>query len=111
MFSLPSYSHINVYTLTIGELLFTGSLGPSEGFFLYYRWINHKINLFSGASSGIGAGTAILFCKLGAQVAITGRNVENLSKTADECEKSNGKKVIIIGQKNICGYSWVNTLK
>lgn len=48
-----------------------------------------------------------MFCKLGAQVAITGRNVENLSKTADECEKSNGKKVIIIGQKivNICGYS------
>lgn len=71
------------------------------------------INLFSGASSGIGAGTAILFCKLGAQVAITGRNVENLSKTADECEKSNGKKVIKIGQKivNICGYSWVKTLK
>lgn len=46
-----------------------------------------------GASSGIGAGTAILFCKLGAEVAITGRNVENLSRTADECEKNNGKKV------------------
>lgn len=47
-----------------------------------------------------------MFCKLGAEVAITGRNVENLSKTADECEKSNGKKVII-RQKyvNICGYS------
>lgn len=52
-----------------------------------------------------------MFCKLGAEVAITGRNVENLSKTADECEKSNGKKVIIICKKknvNIfgsCGYS------
>ena len=46
-----------------------------------------------GASSGIGAGTAILFCKLGAEVAITGRNVDNLSKTAEECEKNNGKKV------------------
>lgn len=40
-----------------------------------------------------------MFCKLGAEVAITGRNVENLSKTADECEKSNGKKVINKGQK------------
>lgn len=48
-----------------------------------------------------------MFCKLGAEVAVTGRNVENLSKTADECEKSNGKKVINKGQKNmnICGYS------
>jgi NAD(P)-dependent dehydrogenase (short-subunit alcohol dehydrogenase family) len=48
---------------------------------------------FLGASSGIGAGTAILFCKLGAEVAITGRNVDNLAKTAAECEKGNGKKV------------------
>lgn len=42
-----------------------------------------------------------MFCKLGAEVAITGRNVENLSKTADECEKSNGKKVIIIRPKKM----------
>lgn len=54
--------------------------------------LDGKVALITGASSGIGAGTAILFCKLGAEVAITGRNVENLSKTADECEKSNGKK-------------------
>lgn len=53
--------------------------------------LDGKVALITGASSGIGAGTAILFCKLGAEVAITGRNVENLSKTADECEKSNGK--------------------
>lgn len=47
-----------------------------------------------------------MFCKLGAQVAITGRNVENLSKTADECEKSNGKKVIIIRPKK-CEHLWI----
>lgn len=56
---------------------------------------------FSGASSGIGAGTAILFCKLGAEVAITGRKVENLSQTAEECEKSNRKKVIL-NIYNVC---------
>lgn len=49
-----------------------------------------------GASSGIGAGAAILFCKLGAEVAITGRDVDNLSKTAAECQKSNGKKVKVV---------------
>ncbi|KAK3097812.1 hypothetical protein FSP39_013413 [Pinctada imbricata] len=48
------------------------------------------------ASSGIGQGTAILFCKLGAEVAITGRNEENLQKTAAECEKQNGKKALAI---------------
>ena len=41
--------------------------------------------LSSGASSGIGAGTAKMFCELGAEVAITGRNAENLQKTADGC--------------------------
>ncbi|XP_056013730.1 3-oxoacyl-[acyl-carrier-protein] reductase FabG-like [Ostrea edulis] len=54
--------------------------------------LDGKVALITGASSGIGAGTAILFCKLGAEVAITGRNVENLAKTAAECEKGNGKK-------------------
>ncbi|XP_056013715.1 3-oxoacyl-[acyl-carrier-protein] reductase FabG-like [Ostrea edulis] len=54
--------------------------------------LDGKVALITGASSGIGAGTAILFSKLGAEVAITGRNVDNLAKTAAECEKGNGKK-------------------
>ncbi|XP_056016773.1 glucose 1-dehydrogenase-like [Ostrea edulis] len=58
--------------------------------------LDGKIALITGASSGIGAGTAILFCKLGAEVAITGRNIDNLAKTAVECENGNGKKPFII---------------
>ena len=49
--------------------------------------------LLTGASSGIGAGTAKMFSQLGAQLAITGRNEENLKKTADECEKLCNTKV------------------
>ena len=49
-------------------------------------------HLFLGASSGIGAATAKLFAKLGANLAITGRNSENLQKVAEECEVE-GKKV------------------
>ena len=47
---------------------------------------------FLGASSGIGAGTAIHFAKNGAKVSITDRNEENLKKTAQKCEESSPTK-------------------
>ena len=47
----------------------------------------------SGASSGIGAATAKLFARLGAQVSLTGRNETNLQLTADNCAVD-GKKVL-----------------
>jgi len=40
---------------------------------------------FKGASSGIGKGTAVEFAGLGAHLALTGRNQENLQATADAC--------------------------
>ncbi|XP_063402372.1 uncharacterized oxidoreductase MexAM1_META1p0182-like [Mytilus trossulus] len=55
-----------------------------------------KVALITGASSGIGQGTAILFAKLGAKLAITGRNEENLQKTANECEKQCVLKPLMI---------------
>ena len=44
-----------------------------------------KVALITGASSGIGAATAILFSKLGVTLSLTGRNMDNLQKTADSC--------------------------
>lgn len=52
-----------------------------------------KVVLVTGASSGIGAATAIAFSKLGANLAITGRNLENLQKTATNCP---GQQPLII---------------
>ena len=46
-----------------------------------------KVAIVTGASSGIGAATAVQFAKLGALLAITGRNVENLEKTAKQCQE------------------------
>ncbi|KAH8295087.1 hypothetical protein KR018_007058, partial [Drosophila ironensis] len=46
-----------------------------------------KVVLITGASSGIGAATAVKFAKLGACLALNGRNVENLNKVAAECAK------------------------
>lgn len=44
-----------------------------------------KVVLITGASSGIGAATAIHFSKLGARLAIAGRNTANLEKVGENC--------------------------
>lgn len=45
-----------------------------------------KVVIVTGASSGIGAATAIFLSKLGAKLSLTGRNVENLQKVSKNCE-------------------------
>ncbi|XP_014227486.1 uncharacterized protein LOC106652848 [Trichogramma pretiosum] len=45
-----------------------------------------KVVLVTGASSGIGAATAIHLSHLGASVAIHGRNVANLQEVAKQCK-------------------------
>ncbi|GAB1611002.1 uncharacterized protein LOC115220356 [Argonauta hians] len=57
--------------------------------------LSGKVALITGASSGIGAATAILFSKLGAQLAITGRKEDNLKKTGDQCEKHGSKPLLL----------------
>ncbi|XP_078336268.1 3-oxoacyl-[acyl-carrier-protein] reductase FabG-like [Crassostrea virginica] len=51
-----------------------------------------KVALITGASSGIGAATAILMSKLGASVALTGRKEENLKRVGEQC---NSKPLLI----------------
>lgn len=46
---------------------------------------NGKVVLITGASSGIGAGTAEYLSKLGATLALTGRNADNLNATIGKC--------------------------
>ncbi|KAI0217105.1 Tropinone reductase 2 [Lamellibrachia satsuma] len=69
---------------TVGEFCFLGSIVPSTE---------------RCASSGIGAATAILFSKLGAKLALCGRNEDNLNRTAEECEKqlATNKPLLILG--------------
>lgn len=48
-----------------------------------------KVVLITGASSGIGAGTAVHFSTLGAKLALVGRSsLEKLAEVVAECEKN-----------------------
>lgn len=59
---------------------------------------NGKVVLITGASSGIGAATAITFAKSGAFLSLTGRNNDNLQKVSLECEKiGKHKPLLVIG--------------
>lgn len=49
-----------------------------------------KVVLITGASSGIGAATAIHFSKQSAKLALVGRNEKNLKRIALYCEKNKG---------------------
>ncbi|XP_013172391.1 PREDICTED: uncharacterized oxidoreductase TM_0325-like [Papilio xuthus] len=63
-----------------------------------------KIVLITGASSGIGAETAVEFAKLNAKLVLTGRNKENLGKVAKQCEEGSKSKqtpLVIIADMNV----------
>ncbi|XP_076373012.1 putative short-chain type dehydrogenase/reductase y4vI [Tachypleus tridentatus] len=63
-----------------------------------------KVAIITGASSGIGRATAVLFSRLGAKLSVTGRNQENLAKSAVECEAVspyNLKPLCIVGDLTI----------
>ncbi|KAJ8414974.1 hypothetical protein AAFF_G00024970 [Aldrovandia affinis] len=55
-----------------------------------------KVTLITGASSGIGAAASILFAKLGAQLALNGRNVENLTKIAKQCTDHGAAQPLLV---------------
>ncbi|BFZ25168.1 hypothetical protein BsWGS_28207 [Bradybaena similaris] len=60
------------------------------------RNLRGKVALITGASSGIGAATAILFSKLGASLALTGRKLDNLTAVGAECEQHSPEKPLLL---------------
>ncbi|MER3446023.1 MAG: short-chain dehydrogenase [Candidatus Dadabacteria bacterium] len=58
--------------------------------------LNGKTAIITGGGEGIGRATALLFCKEGAKVGITGRNKEKLDKVVREA-KGNGEIVAFPG--------------
>jgi NADP-dependent 3-hydroxy acid dehydrogenase YdfG len=62
-----------------------------------------KVVLVTGSSSGIGEETVKLFSSLGASVVVTGRNVTNIKRVAEDVRKLSPKglkvKINILGLK------------
>ncbi|XP_069125123.1 3-oxoacyl-[acyl-carrier-protein] reductase FabG-like [Argopecten irradians] len=58
------------------------------------RSLAGKVALITGASSGIGAATSVLFSKLGVKLALTGRKEDNLQKVGQQC--SHGEKPLLV---------------
>ncbi|EDW59734.1 uncharacterized oxidoreductase TM_0325 [Drosophila virilis] len=73
-----------------------------------------KVVLITGASSGIGAATAVKFAKYGACLALNGRNVENLNKVADQCKAAGAAPALVVGdisKEADTARVWSETLK
>ncbi|KAI8439660.1 hypothetical protein MSG28_013366 [Choristoneura fumiferana] len=56
----------------------------------------NKVVIITGGSSGIGASIAVEFAKLSAKVVIVGRNAENLTVVAKQCEEAKNIKPLVV---------------
>ena len=52
-----------------------------------------KIVLITGASSGIGRGTAVHFATFGCKLSLVARNLDHLKAVAEECKTSGAEEV------------------
>uniref|UniRef100_A0A1B6DEX8 Ketoreductase domain-containing protein n=1 Tax=Clastoptera arizonana TaxID=38151 RepID=A0A1B6DEX8_9HEMI len=67
-----------------------------------------KVVLITGSSSGIGAGAAVHFSKLGANVVITGRKSDKLKNVSEQCERVGHKPLTVVG--DISDYTFLDRL-
>jgi NAD(P)-dependent dehydrogenase (short-subunit alcohol dehydrogenase family) len=58
--------------------------------------LKNKVAIVTGASRGIGKEIAMAFAESGANVAITGRSVQDLEKTADQIQTNFGTEVLLL---------------
>lgn len=62
----------------------------------------YKVALITGASSGIGFATSLLFAKLGASLVVSGRNAAQLDRLVSECRQANKEVKVEAAPADIC---------
>lgn len=58
--------------------------------------LKNKASIITGASSGIGKATAILFSKLGSDLVILGRDEKALDDTISKCDPKAKVKITLL---------------
>ena len=71
-------------------------------FFSIMASLEGKVVLITGASSGIGAGTAKHFAKLKCRLSLVGRNEEALNSVAEDCRKNGATDVVVHVKDLMC---------
>jgi len=64
--------------------------------------LSGKVALITGASSGIGAATALLFARRGAKLSLSGRNEVNLQRVGDECARAGTERPLVVVAELTC---------
>ena len=64
--------------------------------------LSGKVALITGAGSGIGAATALLFARRGAKLSLSGRNEVNLQRVGDECARAGSERPLVVVAELTC---------
>jgi len=70
--------------------------------------LSGKVALITGAGSGIGAATALLFARRGAKLSLAGRNEVNLQRVGDECARAGSEQPLTVIAELTCEPDVVN---
>ena len=59
--------------------------------------LENKVAIVTGATSGMGRATAVLFAKEGAKVVVVGRNEERAKAVVDGIKAAGGEAIYVLG--------------